>query len=227
MNLTHVAGLLLVLLPIAFNVLFFLLQRTFEYPDILRKPTGYILERFNAGGRRLIVTWYLFALSALLLVPVAVLVHQVLAGEAPPYLAVGTTIGVVAGLVQFLGLIRWPFLVPYLARTYSCTKGNSGQSTRDASSLCSRHFIAMRAWRSASISAISARVFGLHSLRWPLTQSASFGRWIGWVGLVPAAGIFVGLFEEAGFKAAGAINAVSYILWSIWLIMVGVAFLLH
>ena len=31
-------------------------------------------------------------------------------------LAVGPTVGVLAGAVQFLGLIRWPFLVPYLAR---------------------------------------------------------------------------------------------------------------
>ena len=31
-------------------------------------------------------------------------------------LAVATTVGVLAAAVQFLGLIRWPFLVPYLAR---------------------------------------------------------------------------------------------------------------
>ena len=28
-----------------------------------------------------------------------------------------TTVGVLAALVQFLGLVRWPFLVLYLART--------------------------------------------------------------------------------------------------------------
>jgi hypothetical protein len=27
---------------------------------------------------------------------------------------VATTVGVLAAVVQFLGLIRWPFLVPYL-----------------------------------------------------------------------------------------------------------------
>jgi hypothetical protein len=35
----------------------------------------------------------------------------------------------------------------------------------------------------------------------------------------------VGLFEEAGFKLAGAINAISYILWSIWLLAAGVGLL--
>jgi hypothetical protein len=38
-------------------------------------------------------------------------------------------------------------------------------------------------------------------------------------------GIFIGLFEEIGFKPAGAINAVSYILWSVWLIAAGLILL--
>lgn len=59
-----------------------------------------------------------------------------------------------------------------------------------------------------------------------MARSPLFPAWLGYVGLIPAAGILVGLLEEAGFKAAGAINAISYILWSIWLIAVGVAFLL-
>jgi hypothetical protein len=37
----------------------------------------------------------------------------------------------------------------------------------------------------------------------------------------------MGVFEETGFKAAGAINAISYILWSIWLIALGIALLLR
>jgi hypothetical protein len=59
-----------------------------------------------------------------------------------------------------------------------------------------------------------------------LAQSSQFSPWLGWAGFLPAIGIFIGLFEEAGFKPAAAINAISYILWSIWLIAVGVAFVL-
>jgi hypothetical protein len=36
----------------------------------------------------------------------------------------------------------------------------------------------------------------------------------------------VGVFEETGFKAAGAINAMSYLAWSVWLMALGVAWLL-
>ena len=78
MSLTQITGALLIFLPIAFNVIFFLLQRSFEYPDILRKPTDYILREFNAGGNRLLLTWYCFALTGLLFIPLAILVDQAL-----------------------------------------------------------------------------------------------------------------------------------------------------
>jgi hypothetical protein len=224
MNMTQFTGLLLILLPIAFNVIFFLLQRTFEYPDILRRPTDYILNRFKAGGNRLILTWYCFALTGLLFVPTAVLVHQVFAKDDIPYLAVATTIGVLAGLVQFLGLIRWTFLVPYLATTYF--EPDSSQATRDGIA------IVFQAFHRYAGMAIGEHLGYLCTSIWTafialaITQSPQFNPWLGWAGLIPAIGIFIGLFEEGGFKAAGLINAISYILWSIWLIAVGVALIL-
>src|SRR5689334_24158574 len=57
------------------------------------------------------------------------MVQQVFQPDAPWYLVVGTAIGVLAGAVQFLGLIRWPFLVPSLADMY--TDPESTQATRD------------------------------------------------------------------------------------------------
>ena len=45
------------------------------------------------------------------------------------------------------------------------------------------------------------------------------------MGLAAAVGIRVGLLEPAGVAAAGTINALSYILWSIWLIAIGLTLL--
>ena len=83
-------GVLLILTPVAFNVFFTLLSVTFEYPDILREPTGYVLRRFDAGGGGLVAIWYGFMLTAVLFVPLAVLVHRALAREDTPYMAVAT-----------------------------------------------------------------------------------------------------------------------------------------
>ena len=133
MKLITLTGLLLIVVPIAFNVTFFLLQRAFEYPDILRKPTDTILRRFREGGASLRRLWYAFTFSALLFTPVPVMVQQVFQPDVPWFLVVGTTIGVLAGAVQFLGLIRWPFLVPSLAELY--TGPDSSPAPRDAAAV--------------------------------------------------------------------------------------------
>ena len=129
-SLRKITGALLILTPIAFNVFFTLLSMTFEYPDILREPAGDVLRKFDEGGSGLIATWYGFMLTAVLFVPLSILVHRVLARQDTPYMAVATAFGVVAGVVQFLGLVRWPFLVPYLADTY--LDPASSEATRES-----------------------------------------------------------------------------------------------
>lgn len=224
LQLITLTGLLLIIVPIAFNVTFFLLQRAFEYPDILRKPTDTILRRFKEGGAPLCRLWYAFAFSAVLFTPVPVLVGQVFQPNAPWFLAVGTTIGVLAGAVQFLGLIRWPFLVPSLADIY--TDPDSTQATRDSVAVVFQAF-----HRYAGV-AIGEHLGYIFTSAWTILLCITIiatrlvNPLFGWLGFLPAIGLLMGVFEETGFKAAGAINAISYILWSVWLIALGIALLL-
>ena len=225
MKLSTLTGLLLMIVPIAFNATFFLLQRAFEYPDILRKPTDYILRRFKEGGAALSRLWYAFAFSAVLFIPVTVLVQQVFQADAPWFLAVGTTIGVLAGVVQVLGLIRWSFLVPSLADTY--TDPESTQATRDSVAVVFQAF-----HRYAGV-AIGEHLGYIFTSTWTIllciaiVETNLVNPLYGWLGIVPAIGVLMGVFEETGFKPAGVINAISYILWSVWLISFGVALLLR
>lgn len=218
-------GLLLIIVPIAFNVTFFLLQRAFEYPDILRKPTDTILRRFQQGGGSLRRLWYAFTFSAVLFTPVPVLVQQIFQPNAPWFLVVGTTIGVLAGAVQFLGLIRWPFLVPTLAEMY--TQPKASQATRDAVEVVFQAF-----HRYVGV-AIGEHLGYIFTSVWTILlclailQADLVSPLFGWLGIIPALGVLVGVFEETDFKAAGAINAISYILWSLWLIAFGIALLLR
>jgi Domain of unknown function (DUF4386) len=96
-SLRNLTGVILILTPVAFNVFFTLLTVTFEYPDILREPRDHILRQFDAGGSGLVAIWYGFMLTAVLFVPVAVLVHRVLARQDTPYMTVATTFGVSSG----------------------------------------------------------------------------------------------------------------------------------
>src|ERR687892_696438 len=120
-------GVLLIVLPVGYNVLYTTPARSFDYPDILRGPTAEVLERFAAGGSRLILTWWGFAMTAVLLAPAAVLVSQTLGDANPAVLSLATTVGVLAALVQFLGLIRWPFAVPHLAREMADPASSAGK----------------------------------------------------------------------------------------------------
>jgi hypothetical protein len=224
MKLTTLTGLMLILVPLAFNVTFFLLQRAFEYPDILRKPTDTILRRFKEGGASLRRLWYAFTFSAILFTPVPILVQQAFGAGAPWYLAAGTAIGVLAGALQVLGLIRWPFLVPALADLY--TNPKASQATRDSVTVVFQAF-----HRYAGV-ALGEHLGYLFTGAWTLLlclailQTETFPHIWGWLGILPALGILTGMFEETGFQAAGLINAFSYILWSLWLIAFGVSFLL-
>jgi hypothetical protein len=225
MKLTTITGLFLILIPMAFNITFFLLQRAFEYPDILRKPTDTILRRFKEGGVSLRRLWYAFMFSAVLFAPVPVLVQQVFQPEAPWYLAVATAIGVLAGAVQFLGLIRWPFLVPTLADLYTDPK--SSQATRDSAAVVFQAF-----HRYVGV-AIGEHLGYIFTSLWTILlcvailQTDRFNPLWGWLGILPALGVLTGVFEETGFQAAGVINAISYLLWSLWLIAFGVSLLLQ
>src|SRR4028119_768752 len=200
-------GVLLILTPIAFNAFFTLLSATFEYPDILREPTGYVLRHFDAGGGGLVAIWYGFMLTAVLFVPLAVLVHKALAREDTPYLAVATAFGVVAGVVQFLGLVRWPFLVPYLADTYLDPASNG--ATRESVAMV---FQAFNQYVGVAVGENLGYLFtGLWTALVALAMFGAalpFRRWLALLGMVSAAGIVVGTLEPVGFEpAADAVAA--------------------
>lgn len=105
-------------LAVLFNVPYAVLASIFDYPAILRQPATEVLTRFAEGGTGLLVTWYAFALAALALVPLATGLAITLARlTTRPALAIGAALaGALAGLTQAIGLVRWVFVVPDLAR---------------------------------------------------------------------------------------------------------------
>lgn len=209
------AALFLIAVPLAFNVAFARLAARFDYPDVLRHPTSEVLAKFRAGGTSLVLTWWAFALTALLMVPLAVLVSAALDADAT-LLSLATTLGVLAGLMQFLGLARWPFLVPYLARA-------------DAEGVDGVDLVFQAFHRYLGVAV------GEH-LGYLLT-----GAWTTLIGIALSQTTVVGLagfaigpvlmlcaleFVATGWKPAERITPLAYVAWSLWLIAAGVALLL-
>jgi Domain of unknown function (DUF4386) len=222
-------GLLLLVLPVAYNLLFTMLSRSFDYPAILRQPTRHILGRFAAGGSRLVLLWWSFAMSAVLLAPAVVLVSATLVDANPTTRALATAIGLLAALVQFLGLIRWPFAVPHLARL--ATDPATTQATHDAVEVT---FQTLNRYLGVAVGEHLGYLFtGLWTALAgvALLQSELLHPLFGIVGLLLAPLFvlgsleFVGPFESGGWKLAGTLVPLAYIGWSLWLLALGIALL--
>jgi hypothetical protein len=228
-NTAVIAGVLLIVLPVAYNALYTALARSFDYPDILRLPTAIVLERFHAGGSSLVLTWWAFAMSAVVLAPTAVLVSATLDDADPAVLVLATVLGLLAALVQFLGLVRWPFAVPHLARVMVDPASSAG--TKESVDVI---FQTLNRYLGVAVGEHLGYLFtGLWTalVGIALLQSDMLHPAFGIVGLVLAplflvsSAEFVGSNEEKGWSFAGTLVPLAYIGWSLWLLALGVALL--
>jgi len=227
---------LLIVVPVAFNVAFFALGRAFDYPDILRKEPDEILRRFHAGGAGLILRWEALLLSALGMLPIAVLLPVVLEGPAS-WSFLSMALGSAAALVQAAGLARWPFAVPELARRYVAADGPDLDPGEAAATRRTVEMTFTTIHRLFGVGLGEHLGYLLTGL-WTLTVAAlvvstsMLPAWLGWIGAPIGIGIlfgaleFVGPNEPDGWPVAGAIVPVAYVAWSLWLIALGVAILL-
>lgn len=228
MTTESVAAALLIVVPIAFNVTFTLLARSFSYPDILRQPAGSILTRFSAGGTPLVVQWWTFALTALMMVPLVVLVGSLFVDG--PLRTLALAVGLLSALVQTLGLMRWPFVVPLLARRFVDPRATPAQ--RESAELT---FDALHQYLGVGV---GEHLGYLLTGSWTILtgililDSAAFPTWLGWlaipIGVAQLVGAleFVGPNEAEGWSVAERLVPIAYIAWSLWLIACGVALLL-
>ena len=229
-NAKLVTAAFLIAVPIAFNLAFLALARAFDYPGILREPPGTILRRFHAGGPGLLLRWEAFLLTAVAMLPLVALVAGVLA--AGPVLTVPSLlIGSAAALVQAIGLARWPFAVPELARRYVEADGPDAEATRRTVEVV---FGALHRLLGVGI---GEHLGYLLTGAWTLLTATSvmttlvLPTWLGLIGLPIGVALVVGSFEfvgsneKDGWALAGMIVPIAYLAWSAWLIAMGLILL--
>jgi Domain of unknown function (DUF4386) len=169
-------------------------------------------------------------MSALLLAPMVVLLSQSLVGADATLLALGAAIGVLAALVQVIGLVRWPFLVPYLARVNA--EPEVSPARREAVDVIFQSFnrylgVAVGEHLGYGLTGVWSILAGA-----AMMQSSAVPAWVGVVGIVVGVVLmicaleFVGGFEPTGWKVAAQLTPVAYVAWSLWLVVTGVFLLL-
>lgn len=225
--LVRTTGTLLISLVILSNIPYTLLIQTFGYDDILREPVEVVLTQFQAGGTRLILTWFGFGLAALLFIPASLLLHFVLDLPHAPYLPIATLMGALSGILQAIGLMRWVFVVPVLANLY--TAPNASAVTREAVSVVYR-----------AVHQYGGVVIGEHLgqtllIGWTLgagtamRSSPLFKSWVAWWGLFTTPLLLLGQSELLATVIPGMpeveTTPIGFILWEVWLLIVGISLL--
>jgi Domain of unknown function (DUF4386) len=213
---------LLVAVPVLFNLAFAELGRTFSYPDVLRRPAAEVLRMVRDGGAGLTLRWWAFLLSALLMVPLVVLITDEL--ELTGGLAqLVTAVGVLAALVQVLGLVRWVQVVPWLAARHEHADAAEQLVLESQLALLNRLFgVAIGEHLGYLLTGAWTALLGAALLTTALSV------WIAIAGLVLGALLalcsleFVARPGEHGWRAAEAATPVVYIAWSLWLVALGV-----
>lgn len=218
MNATsRTAGGLLVAVPLIFTAGFTGLQMTFEYPDILRHPAGEVLERFAAAGADLHLYWYSMMFASLLMIGAAIALGLNFWKRATMLAALSIGAGVLAGLVQALGLLRWVMLVPSLAAMYVAPGATEMQQSMAVALFdAANHYLGM---------GVGEHLGYFFTAIWTVLASALIlrtNRILAAAGMVIALGVISGMLEPFGVPLTRVINSISYTLWALWTFFFGI-----
>ncbi len=219
-SLPKLTALFLVLEFILFMTAFRVLANAVNWPASLDEPAAVVLPLIAQQRGAVIAGYYIYMLSAILLIPLSLLLHHVLAYENGPLLTTATAFGVLSGAMKCLGIVRWLFLMPFLAYTYmepgtSATKREAVALVYDAFNL-----YAGKIGEHIGVQLFTAFWVGLLALK--LVRSGLVSRWIGWAGIVIAIGWLVSLVEDFGANV-GPVLFINTTLLNFWYLALAVA----
>ena len=219
-------GYLLISGAVGIFIPYTILTIIFNYPGVLREESGIILTQFHQGGSALIITWLAFALLGLPLLVAYSLIGERLEPKIPQIKWV-TTIGIVSGIVQIIGLLRWVFVVPVLAGEYVHTTDASTQKAIEISFKVIHQFGGVL---------LGEHLGQLFTIIWTVFISLALlkvniiPKWLAWWGFLSSSIYFLAQAELLatvipGFPVIGIAGFLGSTLWLLWLILLGLKFI--
>jgi hypothetical protein len=203
------------------SVCFNMLVGVFEFPEILRATAEYRLTLFMENSHIVVPLYYFLALTGFTQIILSIMLHQSFDDQKSSLVLMTTTFGVLTGIFQVLGFIRWPIVVPYFAEAMNNNVSMEtiafveGMLNRYAGMAVGEHlgFFAQAAWTTM--------------LGYVMLQHKLFDRSLGWTGVLiglftfpmslePLGGAFT-IFGELTWPVNGALY--------IWLVIVGISLL--
>ena len=202
---------LMVAAAVLVNVAFTGLGAVFDYPDVLKHPADEVLDAFRAAQVP-VVSWFLaLALGAAMLAPVAVGVGRLSRSRAMRW---ALPVGIAAAVVQLIGLLRWPLLVPGWAATAAGSDAAAAAAAQDSFATANRILGTLIGETGGYLLTAAWTVLVLVAL-----GRAFAGRWFVVLGAVSAASVLVGVLSPLDLPLVDLANFVGYVLWSGWLVV--------
>ena len=208
---------LLILAAILANVGFSALGSIFNYPDVLNEPAGKVLASFREHQGAVSGWFIVLALASALLIPVAIGVGRLSTAKA---MRIAVPVGITAGVVQVVGLMRWPLLVPGYASDAASSNPSIAANARDSFTTAGN-----------ILGTTIGETFGYAlTATWTILVVVALGkkysgRWFQVLGIASAALVAVGVLSPLELPVVDTANFFGYVLWSIWLIAFGVVIL--
>jgi hypothetical protein len=208
---------LLILAAVLANLGFSALGSIFNYPDVLNEPAGQVLSAFRDSQDAVSIWFLVLAFSAALLAPIAIGVGRLSTQRA---MRIAVPIGIAAAVVQVVGLLRWPILVPGYAADAASSNVGVASSARDSFTTVS----------DILGTGIGETLGYLLTAVWTVLVVVALGRdyagrWFQILGSVSAGLVVLGVLSPLELPVVDTANFFGYVLWSLWLIAFGVAIL--
>ena len=224
-NYRKLAGIFFIIGAAIVNIPYTLLIINFDYPDILRLPTAEVLTRFQAGGNPLIYTWLAFAWVGLPMLFGAIMLKRILEKEGSLFLETATTLGVIGFIVQVIGLLRWVFVVPVLARIFTDPAADAVTKTAVAAV-----FTAVHQYGGVILGEHIGQlliILWMSMISGIIQRSVIFSKWVAWLGWFASAVYLLAQTELLAtaipsFPVIGWAGLTGSLLWLLWMIVIGV-----
>lgn len=191
------------------NLAFTGLGIVFDYPDVLKHPAADALAAFRQSQGAVSALFLALTLGAALLAPVAVGVGRLSTSRAMRW---AVPVGIAAAVVQVVGLLRWPLLVPGWAASGDVDSFATANRVLGTIVGETGGYLLTAAWTTLVLVALG-------------TTFAD--RWFVALGAVSAVLVFAGVVSPLGLPLVDLANFVGYVLWSLWLVAFGIVLLVR
>ena len=204
---------------------FTLLSIAFEFPDILRQPAPYRLELYLRNQSTIQPAYWMLAMTGFTQMAMTIFLYRSFRDRDSAVLSFALVFGVLTGVFQTMGFIRWAILTPYLA----------AQMADPAASATTREAVALV---EGAFNRYAGMALGEH------TANICLGLWTGLLGIAMAraplvdrrlamGGVFVAplafvlALEQLGISGwlLEAVTLFGFPLWAVWLVLVAVSLL--